>query len=152
MRNRCPPRVARYGLDGLMAMAIALVSVLSGALVTLFIVYVTSRLSRTSEHEKWLRESRFAVYTEFLAAIDEVRHKSGGNGPDLDAALLRYRTARHSVLLLAGTQVARALRNWGMTAKSVPDKRWYQRPFSEIWPSYNEVLNAMDSELGVTRH
>lgn len=130
-------------------MATALLVVLATGLVSLLVLAVTFRLTRANEHHKWLREKRFEVYAELLAAIEEARHRSAQKQEELDSALLRYETAFDAALLLAGPSVSDALHNWVALTKANQGKLWHQRPYSEISRCYDQVLNSMDLELGV---
>jgi hypothetical protein len=90
------------------------------------------------------------AYVEFLSAISEARHWSEQDEEQLVAALLRYRSARNTAFLIAGPTMNRKLHDWFAMTEKEPDDvaPWHRRPFEELRPGYNAIVNAMITELG----
>jgi len=130
-------------------MATALLVVFTTGLISVLVLLLTFRLTRANEHHKWLREKRFEVYTEFLAAIEEARHRSTHGQEELDSALLRYETALDAALLLAGPRMLAALERWMEATESEEGESWHKRAFSEMASYHEAVLTSMDEELEV---
>lgn len=131
-------------------MAIALISIFATGSVTLLVLFLTFRLTRANEHHKWLREKRFEVYAELLAAIEEARHRSKHDPDELSSAELRYETALNAAFVLAGATMTAALDRWMLATAPGEVIPWYQRDFSDISERHDHLKNAMDRELGVT--